>query len=297
MNQDLNIPIDIVRSVIVIAETGSISKAADRLSLSQPALSSQIKRIQGILGCELFTRTANGSVLTEVGKLFLEQARRIIEANDQILRIGGRTLRQEPIRLGINNLYVKEIFKCLSAEALSNVIVQGGNSVEIAKGLTDGYIDIGCFFATAELADQVSNVIVNEAEEQFLWVRSKNFVLSPGAPIPLLSHPSNTTDSLMIRALTKKGVPYRIAFNSADNLARTAAAEAGVGITVFPARIDPAPLVRAREYYLPELPPLKTLLCARQNFHDGANLLKALSMQFFGKRAAGSSPANVEAQA
>src|ERR1700753_226515 len=119
MNQDLNIPIDIVRSVIVIAETGSISKAADRLSLSQPALSSQIKRIQGLLGCELFTRTASVSVLPEVAKLFVQQARRIIEANDQILRIGGRMHRQEPIRLGINNLYVKEIFQCLSAEALS----------------------------------------------------------------------------------------------------------------------------------------------------------------------------------
>jgi len=297
MNQDLNIPIDIVRSVIVIAETGSISKAAERLSLSQPALSSQIKRIQGILGCELFTRTANGSVVTEVGKLFLEQARRIIEANDQILRIGGRTLRQEPVRLGVNNLYVKEIFKCLSAEALSNVIIQGGNATEIAKGLTDGYIDIGVFFATAELADQVANIVVNEEEEQFVWVRSKNFVLSPGAPIPLLSHPRNTTDTLMIRALTKKGIPYRIAFNSADNLARTAAAEAGIGVTVFPARVDPAPLVRAREYYLPELPPLKVLLCARQSFHDGASLLKALSAQFFGKPAANSGPVAAVASA
>ena len=235
-------------------------------------------------------------MLTQVGKLFLEQARRIIEANDQILRIGGRTLRQEPVRLGINNLYVKEIFKCLSAESLSNVIVQGGNSAEIAKGLTDGYIDIGCFFASPELAHQVLNMIVNEAEEQFVWVRSKNFVLSPGAPIPLLSHPSNTTDSLMIRALTKKGIQYRIAFNSADNLARTAAAEAGVGIAVFPARVDPAPLVRAREYYLPELPPLKALLCARQNFHDGANLLKALSTQFFGNRVVSNRAANAEAE-
>lgn len=282
MNHDLNIPIDIVRSVIVIAETGSISKAADRLNLSQPALSSQLKRIQGILGCELFTRTANGSLLTEVGKLFVEQGRRIIEANDQILRIGGRTLRQEPTRLGINNLYIKEIFKCLSAEALSNVIIQGGNSGEIAKGLTEGYIDIGCFFASLELADQVSNMIVNETEERFVWVRSKDFVLSPGAPIPLLSYPGNLTDSLMIRALTNKGIQYRIAFNSADNLARTAAAEAGIGITAFPARIDPSPLVCAREYYLPELAPLKSLLCVRQNFDAGTNLLEALSAQFFG---------------
>lgn len=282
MNQDLNIPIDVVRSVVVIAETGSISKAADRLNLSQPALSSQIKRIQAILGGELFTRTANGSILTEMGKLFVQQGRRILEANDQILRIGGRTLRQEPTRLGINNLYITELLKCLSPEALPNIVIQGGNSLEIAKGLTEGYIDIGCFFASVELADQVSGMIVNEAEERFEWVRARNFVLSPGAPIPLLSHPSNSTDSLMIRALTNKGIQYRIAFNSADNLARTAAAEAGIGITAFPARIDPSPLIHAREYYLPELAPLKALLCVRQNFDADAKLLKTLSAQFFG---------------
>ena len=276
MNQDLNIPIDIVRSVIVIAETGSISKAADRLSLSQPALSSQIKRIQGILGCELFTRTANGSVLTEVGKLFLEQARRIIEANDQILRIGGRTLRQEPIRLGINNLYVKEIFKCLSAESLANVIVQGGNSTEIAKGLTDGYIDIGCFFASAELADQVSSMIVNEAQEQFVWVRSKSFVLSPGAPIPLVTFPE---DDWMIGPLSSQGLAYRIVFNSPDVSARMCAVRARIGITATPMHIMPTDLMEAKEYYLPKLPSGKAVLCIRPGIErrQVADLLKQLS--------------------
>jgi DNA-binding transcriptional LysR family regulator len=292
VNQELNISMDVVRTMIVISETGSLSRAADRLNLSQPALSSQIKKIQGILGCELFKKTPNGSVPTEIGMLIIEQARRIIEANDTMLRIGGRTFRQEPIRLGISNHYVPELFKSLAIGLLQNVVIQGGNSNEIAKGLTEGYIDIGLFFASEVLADQMSSLILNEADERFDWVRSEKFVLSPGAPVPILSHPSNLTDALMIRALSKTGTPYRIAFNSADNQARSKAAEAGIGITVYPARYDYSPLIRAREYYLPELPSLKALLCARQGFDHGTDLLRAVSPQFFGSP---SSPASASA--
>ena len=278
---DNNIPIDICRSVIVISETGSISKAADRLNLSQPALSSQIKKIQGILGAELFRKTPNGSIPTETGILVIEQARRIIEANDHILRIGGRNPRQKVVRLGVANLYVQEFLKCMSPELLTNVIVQGGTSVEIAKAISDGYIDVACFFASEAFITPISHLVVNEAYEGFVWFRSKNFVLSPGAPVPLLSHPGTMTDDLMIRALSKRGTPYRIAFNSADNLARIRAAEAGIGITAYPARFDCSPLIQAREYYLPELPPLKAVLCARQGFDHGEDLLKAVSKQFF----------------
>src|ERR1700760_1230564 len=88
-HQHLNIPIEIVRTVVAISETGSLSKAAERLGLSQPAVSSQVKRLQNLVGGSLFLKTANGTTTTDLGKLALLQARRILEANDQLLRLGG----------------------------------------------------------------------------------------------------------------------------------------------------------------------------------------------------------------
>ena len=283
-NLGFDIPIEILRSVVVISETGSISKAASQLSLSQPAISSHVKRIQTALGGDLFLRSPNGSTVTELGKLVLDQARRILEANDHILRLGGGAFRQQqPLRLGVNNLFMSEIFNCQSAQSLRRVVVTGGNSGEIAQGLLNGYIDIACIFASDELAHQVADVIVREAAEEFTWVRSRNFVLSPGEAIPILTDPGNITDALMIRTLKQNGLAYRVAFNSADNLARISAAKAGMGITAFPARIDPSPLVAAKEYYLPKLPLLKILLCARRDLHSSAaaTLLNSLSQQFF----------------
>ena len=97
--QHLNIPIEIVRTVVAIAETGSLSKAGERLGLSQPAVSSQVKRLQNLIGGALFVKTANGTTTTELGKLALQQARRILEANDQLLRLGGTGLEPQPLHL------------------------------------------------------------------------------------------------------------------------------------------------------------------------------------------------------
>lgn len=71
-------------------------------------MSSQIKRIQNLVGGSLFSKSANGSVPTQLGKLVLGQSRRILEANDQMLRLGGGVEGPQPLRLGITTLFAQE---------------------------------------------------------------------------------------------------------------------------------------------------------------------------------------------
>src|ERR1700759_3148582 len=110
-HQHLNIPIEIVRTVVAISETGSLSKAGDRLGLSQPAISSQIKRLQSLVGGPVFRKTANAPPPREWGKLALQQPRRILEANDQLLRLGGNTEGTQPLRLGLSSLFVQRFIR------------------------------------------------------------------------------------------------------------------------------------------------------------------------------------------
>jgi DNA-binding transcriptional LysR family regulator len=283
MNRQFNFPLDIVWSVTTIAEAGSLSKASIRLSLSRPALGSYIQWMQSILGFEIFTNEPNGTVPTEIGALFLDQARQSIEANHQIPRIGGYAKGPQPLRLGIPDLYVPELFDGLSADSLTSVFVQGGNSVEIAAGLSDGLIDIGCFFTLKALIAPISLLVVNETEEEFVWLSSKTFAFSPGTPVPLIIHPGNTGDSLMIQTLLEEDIPYRIVFTSADNRARMKAAQQGLGITAFPSRYEHSPLIRAKASFLTKLTPLKVVLCVRRGFDGGIDLLRALSAEFFNK--------------
>jgi len=63
-----------LRSVVAIAETGSISKAGKRLNLSQPALSHQMKALEDYLGTELFQRKSNPLRLSNSGQRLLASA-------------------------------------------------------------------------------------------------------------------------------------------------------------------------------------------------------------------------------
>jgi DNA-binding transcriptional LysR family regulator len=276
----LNVPIEIVRTVVAISETGSMSKAGEQLGLSQPAVSAQMKRIQILLGGELFTKTPNGTIPTPLGKLVLNQARRMLSANDQMLRLGGSAEGPQPIRFGISTLFVKEFLQYETAQSLAGIVMYTDQSLSIAKGLIDGYIDVACFLANSEAAAEISDLIVNEREEPLVWVRSKDFVVSPGAPIPLVNWPD---DNRMIRALTKSGIGYKIAFNSSDYHATVTALQTGIGLAACLSRFIPTPLVQAKEYYLPPLPPTKTLLCARRELDnlEAQKLLERLNRSMF----------------
>jgi DNA-binding transcriptional LysR family regulator len=279
-HQHLNIPIEIVRTVVAISETGSLSKAGDRLGLSQPAISSQVKRLQGLMGGALFLKTANGTTTTELGKLALLQARRILEANDQLLRLGGNTDGAQPLRLGLSTLFVEQFIRDQSAGSLSDIFVHTDQSVPIGRGVIDGYIDIACIFDHPTIESEIEQLVINRIRDPLVWVSARNFVLSPGAPLPILTWPA---DDWMIRTLTRHGIAYKIVFSSPDYHGRLAAVEAGIGLTAVPASMVPASVVRAKEYYLPELPPVEALLCARLGLEtdQATAVLKQLSAMFF----------------
>ncbi len=66
-------------------------------------MSSQIKRLEQLVGGSLFSKTPNGSCPTDLGKLVLAQARKIIEANDQVrLRSAGADNHVDRLRLGLS---------------------------------------------------------------------------------------------------------------------------------------------------------------------------------------------------
>src|SRR5262245_24886444 len=72
----INVPIEVVRSIVVIAQTGSFTKAAEKMGLTQPAISAQLKRVQALVGGPVFERSASGAKLTPRGALILQHAQR-----------------------------------------------------------------------------------------------------------------------------------------------------------------------------------------------------------------------------
>ncbi len=89
-----------LRSFIAAAEDGNISRAAQRLNLTQPALSRQIKGMEDDLGVALLERGAHSFSLTPAGELLLREGRLLLERADALEQRVRATAKAQTIRVG-----------------------------------------------------------------------------------------------------------------------------------------------------------------------------------------------------
>ncbi len=85
-----------LRSFAAVAQLGHLTRAAERLHISQPAVSAQIKALEDELGVMLFERVSSGMVLTSAGRKLLPAAEKVIDAA-QALRSRARALQGEVV--------------------------------------------------------------------------------------------------------------------------------------------------------------------------------------------------------
>jgi DNA-binding transcriptional LysR family regulator len=92
-----------LRAFITVAEEASITRAAERLHISQPPLSRLIRQLEEELNVTLFSRHRQGVTLTDAGRMLLEKARTLTAAASDFFEAAGQTTRDEAkkVRIGI----------------------------------------------------------------------------------------------------------------------------------------------------------------------------------------------------
>ncbi|MBI2320176.1 MAG: LysR family transcriptional regulator [Betaproteobacteria bacterium] len=142
-----------LRSFAAVAELGHLTRAAERVHVSQPALSAQIKALEEELGVRLFERNPGGMALTRAGERLLEQTEKVLAAAEELknaakalrgeiagrLRI-GTVLSPELIRLGEFFGRAMERFPLLELEFHNQV---SGEAIEAVR---DGSLDGSFYF-------------------------------------------------------------------------------------------------------------------------------------------------------
>ena len=139
-----------LRYFLAVAEEMNFSRAAERLQIAQPPLSRQIHQLEMELGVELFYRTKRQIQLTETGRVFLEEARQILERVDQGLVTVERANRGEIGQLvvgfeGSSTYDVIPVSLKVYRERFPNVdlAVYAMTTEEQFQALLDGRIQVG----------------------------------------------------------------------------------------------------------------------------------------------------------
>ena len=79
-----------LRTFLAVAETRHLTRAAERVHLSQPAVSAQLKALEEELGVQLFERLHGGMELTVTGGQLLQHAERVLGAAEELREAAGR---------------------------------------------------------------------------------------------------------------------------------------------------------------------------------------------------------------
>jgi len=91
---------DVLRSFLVLAEELNFRKASERLSISQPALSKQIRRLEETIGGELFARTRRKVLLTEAGRVLSPLAQNLLRDSEMALHVRNKPSKAALVNCG-----------------------------------------------------------------------------------------------------------------------------------------------------------------------------------------------------
>lgn len=152
-----------VQYVLTVAEQGSMSKAAESLFVSQPALSLQIKKLENELGFALFYRTAQGVSLTPEGQEFCESAGQVRRAWEELEKTGARLGQKNRDRVCIRlgpRVFSNELFPRIVTFFDSHPEIEptfmAADDGNFLQDLRDGSIDLALSYLPPE--EQVEDI-------------------------------------------------------------------------------------------------------------------------------------------
>jgi len=267
------VPLELLKSLLVITKTKSYVAAAQELGLSQPAISVHVKRLQYLLGGELFSRAGGETRLTSRGEIALRYAQRILDLNAEMLAVCGGRQHLHAARIGIPTAYADvawpKLMSAFEKEIRGGASFVFAASAELLHEVESSFIDVAFVVSATPIKEPAESWT-----EPCSWIGARNFSLSPGTAIPLLSRPNSLSDSIAAQALVKAGLTFRRVLMTADMSTIIAAARAGLGVTAMVDRLIPADLRLTSRHWLPALPNAQAGILLRRGAEENGKIIE-----------------------
>lgn len=229
-----NLEIDLLRTFVAAADTGSFTAAGELVARTQSAVSIQIKRLEEVLGARIFERTSRSLALTRAGSTLLAYARRMLELNDESVRVLTHPPLEGEMRVGISEYFQpREITGMLArfAQVHPHAVldVHIGLSRTLKAMLAQGELQL--IIGRVELGERAAAF----RREQLHWMCAHDKRFEPGARLPLVALPEGCIlrDQAQ-QLLNKRKRPWRLALTVSGMNGLLPALEAGLGVAILP---------------------------------------------------------------
>ena len=251
-----NLDIGLARTFVAVADKASMTAAANALHLTQGAVSQQVKRLEEMLGCNLFERDRRGLRLTPSGERLFSRARKLLALHDEIWAEMTAVAVEGQVRLGVPPDLVGS---CLApvlkayADAFPRVELSlvCAPSPDLVEALAMGRIDLAV--VEEPIGPSAGECL---SVERLVWIGAKAGTAHLKRPLPV----SLVADTCAFRpavlaALTGHGTGWRTVFESGSMEAALATVRADLAVSAWLAStITPDLDVLPSSFGLPELP-------------------------------------------
>jgi DNA-binding transcriptional LysR family regulator len=238
-----NIPMDLLRTFVTVAEMRGFTLAGQLLGRSQPAVSLQIKRLEELIDAQVFIRGGRQLELTLTGERMLSYARQILALNDEALAELARPTISGRISFGIPSEFATTLLpKVLGRFAQAYPAV----TLEINSDLSQNLFSHqpGTYDLILALRDASTKSLPSFiGSDELVWVTSTNYDTHLQSPLPMIVAPAPCMyRARAFDALKEKGQPWRVSYTNQDITGIKAAIEEGLGVTVLTRKTVPASL-------------------------------------------------------
>ncbi|PLW81413.1 LysR family transcriptional regulator [Kineobactrum sediminis] len=229
-----NLPIDVLRTFVTVAELGSFTQAGELLGRSQPAISLQIKRLEEQIEASLFTRKGHQLGLTSSGSKLLKYALEILALNDKVIAEFKQPSLTGRVRFGIPSEFATTLLpKILGNFTQSYPGVNLEINCELSKNLLSQPADQ--YDLVLALQDKSPRKLVSRIkEDELVWVSGSIHDIHLQSPLRLVLAPEPCIyRARALERLNSLGCPWQIAYTNTDLTGIQTAIEEGLGVTVL----------------------------------------------------------------
>ncbi|WP_404298664.1 LysR substrate-binding domain-containing protein [Halomonas sp.] len=225
--------LSLLRTLVAIADTGSVTAAARRLAYTQSTVSMQLSRLEASLSVALHEREGRRIRFTAEGERLLGHARRLLAFNDEALadmrtrRVGG------DLNLGIPEDYASLLTSVFSwfHQLYPDVRLQVtcGTSVDLVERVHAGELDLA--LVTRQRRSPGGEVIRREPLTWAVGLERQPLLIDP-LPLALYSPGADLFREVAEEALAAAGRDWRVAYTSQSMAGLAPVVQAGLAIVV-----------------------------------------------------------------